>query len=116
MTTNKPVIPFGKYKGEDLEEFFFDLALVSKRPYYIKWLLDNNIIQGKFERDFLLALARRDLSLFEYKKQIANLIEAYRDYKRDKAKEYRNTNCSKRYSSNYEDAFYGHGTDYPEYY
>lgn len=112
MTT----IPFGKYKGEDIEDFFFDLPIVSKAPYYIKWLLDNNIMQGEFKKNFLLALSKRNLSLQQYKEQINNLIEAYRDYKRAKAKECYNNRSYSRYSDSYEDAFYGYATDYPQYY
>ena len=119
MTSDLKVIPFGKYKGEDIEDFFFDLAPVSRKASYIKWLLDNNVMQGVFKESFMRALKKEGLTLSEYKEQIENLTQAYKEFHWRRAREERTLRprCSKKeYSGDYDDSFYGYATDYPEHY
>lgn len=119
MTNDLKVIPFGKYKGKNIEDFFFDLAPVSREASYIKWLLDNDIMKGALKESFTIALKRNGLTLSEYKEQIENLTQAYKEFcwrRAREERELRSRYSKKRYSGDYEDSFYGHATDYPEYY
>lgn len=119
MTNELKTIPFGKYKGEDINNYFFDLAPVSRKASYIKWLLDNDVMKGAFKESFMTALKKNNLTLSEYKEQVENLVQAYKEFCWRKARENRETRprCSKKdYLGDYDDSFYGHATDYPEYY
>lgn len=119
MTNGLKTIPFGKYKGEDINNFFFDLAPVCRKASYIKWLLDNNVMKGAFKESFMTALKKNDLTLPKYKEQVENLVQAYKEFYWRKAREDRESrSCysKKEYSGDYDDSFYGYATDYPEYY
>ena len=119
MTNTLKMIPFGKYKGKNIEDFFFDLAPVSKKSSYIKWLLDNDVMKGAFKESFMIALKKNGLTLSKYREQIENLVQAYKEFCWRKAREERESRprYSKReFSGDYDDSFYGHATDYPEYY
>lgn len=119
MINDLKTIPFGKHKGENIEDFFFDLAPVSKKASYIKWLLDNNIMKGAFKESFTMALNKNGLTLSEYKEQIENLTQAYKEFCWRRAREERKSRprySRKKYSGDYDDSFYGYATDYLEYY
>ena len=115
-------MPFGKYKGEDIETLFFNFPVGTKYPYYGLWVVENNILKGDVLKEFERLLKEYNINIKKYKIHCEKGIEEYRNSKREKAKEYNShapiywsTTGNKYKYTSYNDDYAYHSGGYPDY-
>ena len=115
-------MPFGKYKGEDMEILLFNFPVGKKYPYYGLWIVKNNILKGNTLEEFKRLLKKYRMNTNTYINHCEKKIERYRDYVRARAIEY-NQSRSKFYNTSrdkfswmeYNDDYAYHCGDYPDF-
>lgn len=112
------LMPFGKYKGVDMEILFFNFPVGTKYPYYGLWVVENAILKGHTLQEFKRLREKYGMTTEKYIKHCKEEIRRYRDYVRARAIE-----CSESYRCHrdkfswmeYNDDYAYHSGNYPDY-
>lgn len=115
-------MPFGKYKGEDMEILFFNFPVGTKYPYYGLWVVKNNILKGHTLQEFKRLQEKYGMNTNKYIKYCKEEIIRYRDYVRARAIEYSqsrskfcNSSRDKFSWMGYDDDYAYHSGNYPDF-